>query len=212
MSFLAKPLFLLLLAIVLVFAIFISRIGFGKFWRLARLYIITSVIGIIILSFIFLSGEIIGRIFSGFLLSFRFMLLISSGIFFASITNPIEIPMGFMQARFPHKYGVTLMISLRMMALLTVKIQKVIDAQKARGASFRFSFKNALNLMNRLAALFVPILHFTLETAIQLSDTLISRGYNPRGKITYRPFKLSILDYLFFMGSLFIIIITIFAY
>jgi len=47
----------------------------------------------------------------------------------------------------------------------------------------------------------VPILHSTLETSVKLSDTLISRGYDPDGRITTPPNKFKKGDYLLFLLS-----------
>ncbi len=201
-AFLAKPVFMLLLAGVLAAMLVLSRIGVGKFWRLARLYVISISFGVVVLSLLFSPGQLQERLLVGAVLAARFALLISFGMLFSAVTNPIEIPTGFLQARLPHKYGITLMVGLRMMPLLAGKIQTVIDAQKARGASFRLTPWKLPQLASRFAALLVPILHFTLETSVQLSDTLISRGYNPEGRITRPPLKLSWLDASLFTGAL----------
>ncbi len=208
-AFLAKPNLLPALAVILLLLLFFSKVGFNKFWSLSRLYLVSISIGVIMLSLFFSPGGFEERFFLGFILAVRFILLISFGMLFAMVTNPIEIPMGFLQARLPHKYGITLMVGLRMMPLLSGKIQTVVEAQKCRGASFKFSFKDLPGLGNRLASLLVPILHFTLETSVQLSDTLISRGYNPDGKITRPPLKLSVFDIFLMLLSFFLISIIL---
>lgn len=198
-SFLAKPQLLPLLIVVLIALLLISKIGFNRFWGISKFYLIGITAGVVLLSMFFSPGDLSNRFFLGFLLSLRFALLISFGILFAAVTNPIEIPTGFLQARIPHKYGATLMVGYRMMPLLTRKIQSVLDAQRARGAQIEFSFGGLAKLPMVAAALLVPILHSTLETSVRLSDTLISRGYDPDGKITTPPFKLTFLDIVIFL-------------
>ena len=201
-SFLAKPSFLVVLVIAFLLLVYSSKIGLGKFWNLTKLYIIGISFGVIILSLFFSPGDLNNKLFLGLVLAVRFILLISFGMLFATITNPIEIPTGFLQAKIPHKYGVTLMVGYRMMPLLARKIQSVIEAQRARGAQIELSFSGLPKLTLVSAALLVPILHSTLETSVRLSDTLISRGYDPDGKITTPPFKLMFGDWLIFVSGI----------
>jgi energy-coupling factor transporter transmembrane protein EcfT len=136
-------------------------------------------------------------------------LLISFGILFSLITNPIEFPTGFMQIGIPHKFGVTLMVGYRMMPLLSNKINTVIDAQKARGADFKFRLNKISDFFTRIFSLIIPIIHSTLETSVRLSDTLISRGYDPDGKITKPRTVFSIPDFLIIGISILILVISL---
>jgi energy-coupling factor transporter transmembrane protein EcfT len=198
--------FLLLFLFVLVIA---SKIGFGKFWREVRHYIVPITLGLTLLSLVFSEGNINQRLFSGLALAIRFSLLISYGFLFSMVTNPVEIPAGFMRAKIPHKYGVTLMVGYRMMPLLTNKITTIIQAQKARGASFRFSIKKIKKFFLQLTSLIVPLLHSTLEMSVRLSDALISRGYNPDKPITIPKKKWSVYDFGFTVFSMFALIISL---
>lgn len=204
-AFVSPAKFLPIIALGFIILLLVSKIGAEKFWQNTKLYHIPITIGIILLSLAFSPGMLKARLLTGLILAIRFILLISFGVLFSMVTNPIEIPGGFLQARLPHKYGITLMVGYRMMPLISDKISKVIDAQRARGADIKLSFKNLPKLVPLVSSLMVPILHSTLETSVRLSDTLISRGYNPDGKITVPPTKLGLSDFLFLAGSFLIL-------
>ncbi|MBT3464726.1 energy-coupling factor transporter transmembrane protein EcfT [archaeon] len=158
----------------------LSKIPLLKFWKTTRGYVIPIFFGLMMLSLVFSEGTINEKLFEGLLLASRFILLILFGILFSMVTNPIEFPMGFLQVGIPHRFGVTLMVGYRMMPLLSKKISTIIDAQKSRGAEFKLG----KGILNRIFSLIIPIIHSTLETSVKLSDTLLSRGYDPYGKIT----------------------------
>ncbi len=207
-AFITSIKFLPLLVIIFLAFLFLSKIGLEKFWQNTRLYHIPITIGVVLLSLVFSPGFLQERFLYGAILAIRFILLISFGVLFSMVTNPIEIPGGFLRAKLPHKYGITLMVGYRMMPLISDKIATIIDAQRARGAEIKLSFKNLPKLAPIAVSLMVPILHSTLETSVRLSDTLISRGYNPDGKITVPQTRLGILDVFLLITSLLILVLA----
>ncbi len=190
----------------------ISGVSFKKFWSMTKSYNIPTTIGVVILSLLLSEGTMIERLENGLIFAVRFIVLISFGVLFSMTTNPIEIPSGMMKVKIPHKYGVTIMVGYRMMPLISSKIKRVMDAQMARGANIKFSIKNFRKFLTNVLSLMIPILHSTLETSVKLSETLISRGYNPDGKITVPPSKFNKWDFLFIFSSLIILIITFVKY
>jgi energy-coupling factor transporter transmembrane protein EcfT len=194
-AFLIQPKFLILPLIILAVIFITLKINFRSFLGQSKNYIIPLSIGLIVLSLIFTPGDITSRLIIGSLLSVRFALLIAFGIVFSMITNPIEFPSGFIRVKVPHKYGVTLMVGYRMMPLISEKISAIVAAQRARGASFRFSLSRIGLFFKQLFSLIIPILHATLEMSVRLSDALISRGYDPEGKISYPTNKWHLYDY-----------------
>lgn len=194
-GFLAPVKIFPLLVIIFLSFLILSKIPFKKFWSLTKFYIIPITIGIVILALFFYKGTLEQRLLEGLALAVRFIILISFGVLFAMITSPIEIPAGLLKARIPHKYGITVMVAFRMLPLISQKIKSIIDAQRARGAEIKISFKNLPKLPPLFISLMVPILHSTLETSVRLSDTLITRGYNPDNRITIPPNKFKKSDY-----------------
>lgn len=206
--FLVSPKLLVLLVFIFLVFLWKSKIGTKKFWSLSKFYILPIVSGIILLALLFQQGIFINRLKEGLILAIRFSILICFGILFAMTTSPIEIPAGLMKIKIPHKYGITIMVAFRMLPLISQKIQNIIDAQRARGATLKLSIKNLFKLPSQIVALIIPTLHSTLETSVKLSDTIISRGYNPENKITIPPSKIKKNDLLIFLASIIILLTT----
>lgn len=209
-GFLISDKLLLIVVIAFIILFVLTKISLKKFWALTKFYAIPITIGITILALLFYKGVLIERLANGLILAVRFIVLVCFGILFAMTTSPIEIPPGLLKAKIPHKYGITVMVAFRMLPLIAQKIKNIIDAQKARGASIKFSLKGIHKVIPLSFSLMVPILHSTLETSVKLSDTLISRGYNPNSKITTPPSKLTKFDFLVFIISILILLISIF--
>lgn len=208
-GFLAPVKILPVLIIILFYFLVSSKIPFKKFWSLTKFYIIPITIGITILSLFFYKGPLEQRLLQSLILAVRFIILISFGVLFAMVTSPIEIPAGLLKAGIPHKYGITVMVAFRMLPLISQKIKSIIDAQRARGAEIKISFKNLLKLPPLFISLMIPILHSTLETSVRLSDTLISRGYNPEAEITIPPTKFKKTDYTILLFSAIILVLSV---
>lgn len=194
-AFLASPKLLLVIVIFFICVSSVSKIGFKKIWSATKIYIIPILIGITLLAMAFYHGSLQDRLIAGLILAVRFIVLICFGVFFAMVTNPIEIPTGMLKARIPHKYGITVMVAFRMFPLFSRKIGNIIDAQRARGCRIKLSLKNLHLLIPQFISLIIPLIHSTIETSVRVSDTLISRGYNPEGKITLPPSKFKKSDY-----------------
>src|SRR3989338_6568403 len=90
--FLLSPTMLQVVAIFLVLSLVLFKISFLTFWKGIRSYTFGTLFGITVLSLLFTPGDYRTRLFEGLLLSERFILLISFGILFSTITNPIEFP------------------------------------------------------------------------------------------------------------------------
>jgi len=203
------PVKLLPLVVILLFIfLFLSKITLKTFWGMTKSYNIPITIGVVLLSLALSEGTITQRLEEGLIFAIRFIVLISFGVLFAMTTNPIEIPTGMIRAKIPHKYGVTIMVGYRMMPLISKKINTVIDAQRARGAEIRFSLRHFRKFILNILSLIIPILHSTLETSVKLSETLISRGYDPDGEITVPLTKFGSWDYFFSMVSIGILILV----
>lgn len=208
-GFLAPVKILPILVVAFFYFLISSKIPFRKFWSLTKFYIIPITIGITVLALFFYQGTLEQRLLGGLTLAVRFIVLICFGVLFAMVTSPIEIPAGLLKVRIPHKYGITVMVAFRMLPLISQKIKSIIDAQRARGAEIKISLKNLPKLPPLFISLMVPILHSTLETSVKLSDTLISRGYNPEAKITVPPSRFKKTDYTIFLFSIIILVLSI---
>lgn len=205
-AFLAPIEILLVIVVFFIVVSAASKIGFKKIWQATKIYIILIAIGLTLLALAFYQGSLQDRVIKGLIFAVRFIILICFGVLFAMVTSPIEIPGGMMKAKIPHKYGITVMVAFRMLPLISQKVSNVIDAQRARGAELELGIRNLPRLLPLFISLMVPIIHSTLETSVKLSDTLISRGYNPKEKITIPPSKFKKSDYsLLFISLVFLV-------
>lgn len=192
----------------LIILMVLSKISFRTFWKSTKLYIIVILVGLIVLSLAFFPGSLAEGLIKGLLLSIRFIVLISLGVLFAMVTNPIEIPLGLMRIKIPHRYGITVMVAFRMLPMITQNMKNIVDAQRARGAELELSIKGLFKFIPQISSFIIPTLHSTLETSLKFSDTLLSRGYNPNGRITLPPSRFKKSDYCVFILSVALLIIT----
>lgn len=172
----------------------LTRIGLRRFWTASKIYLVAFTVSVVSLTLIFYRGDLVERLAQGVLLAIRFAVLVGSGVLFAMTTDPIEIPFGLLQLGLPHKYGVTLMVALRMFPLVSSRAQEVRDAQRARGLDLRLSLKALPSLPSHLVSLMVPLIYASLEKSVELSDTLTCRGYDPEGQMTTPPVRLGVID------------------
>jgi len=208
--FLSPPQFLII-PICFLFCLFkVSHITFKSFWGSSKAYIIFFLLGSTIFSLAFESGDILSRFLAGILWGARFDTVIVSSIFLSLVTDPIEIPMALFRMGIPHKYGITLMVSLRMIPLIRNGIYNVIIAQKARGLNWSFCIVNPYKLILQIMSLAVPCVFIALETSVGLSDTLFARGYDPYGKITSLPLKWKYNDVLIIFIAIAILLFILF--
>lgn len=208
--FLIEPIFLFIPALFILFLIIASKINFFILWLQSRTFLFFFFIGTIIFSIFFGKGEFMNRLYDGLIWALRFDLVILSAIFLTIIIDPIEIPMAMNQIGIPHRFGITIMVAIRMIPLIKSGIVNVIFAQKARGLNWSINYKNITKFPFKLISLMVPIVFLSLEASVSLSDTLIARGYNPYGSITKRPFKWKKFDIYICIISILLILVFIF--
>lgn len=186
-TFIAPPWALIPISLFVLLLIILSKVNLQVFWKQVRLYYALLTATIMILSLAFSYGDLPSRAITGLVMSARFAVLIGLGVLFSIITDPLEIPIGLLRARVPHRYGVMMMVAFRMMPLIANKVTSVVEVQKARGAKFSFSLSGLPRLASQLMSLMIPIVYSTLEVSVGLSDTLLARGYNPNASITIPP-------------------------
>jgi len=189
-AFLSKPVLLLLLVAISAALVSLSKVPLKTFLDVSKSYIVPVSLAAMVLALSFSEDGVWDRLMQGVHLSLKFSILVGLGVLFPMVTSPLEMPQGFLRARLPHKYGVTLMVAFRMLPLIVQKASNVFDAQRARGAKVEWSLRAVPRFLPHMMALIIPMIYSTLEVAVNLSDTLVSRGYDPSGKITVPPTKI----------------------
>ncbi|NOH04943.1 MAG: energy-coupling factor transporter transmembrane protein EcfT [Chloroflexi bacterium] len=183
------------LAMILAFSfVLMSRIPLSVFWRQIRLYLLVYCVIFLLVAIVFAPGTIEGRLYQGFVFAVKMFNITVIGLLFTYVTDPIEFPTGLLMVRLPHKYGIALMVSYRMIPLVAQRLTNVMWAQKARGAEFSLSLTKIHLNLRALFSLLIPFISSSLEASVALTDTLISRGYSPDRRITLPPWRLTLND------------------
>jgi len=198
------PLLLLLVMALTVWTI----IGLRLLWVYLRVYLILFIVSIITLSYIFTPGSPVDRIIAASIWLVRFFIVLLAAVIFSIATDPMEIPMGMVNVGIPHKYGVTLMVAIRMLPLISLNLRKVAQAQRSRGMIWGVRHGRWRFILSNIMALIVPCILTTLEASVALSETLTTRGYSPDSQITRRPFTTGRLDWLFVGVTIIVLVIS----
>jgi energy-coupling factor transporter transmembrane protein EcfT len=208
-AFLATPPVLIFVMVVSGIMIVLSNIGLRLFWSKTKVYNIALPIMVVFLALAFSPGTLVERLLDGFVLSLRFLILTHLGVLFATVTNPLEIPLGLLRIGIPHRLGVTMMVAFRMFPLIAERFEMIILAQKARGAVFRPSRHTLRPFVLSLFSVLIPVFYATLQVSTELSDTLLTRGYDPNRPITVPPSQINLRDVGVFILSISTLIISV---
>lgn len=92
-----------------------------------------------------------------------------------------------------HAFGMIMSIALRMIPTLFEETQRVINAQKARGACFDHG--NVFKRISALVPVLIPLFISALKRSADLSDAMESRCYNGgKGKTRMKVLKFKVSD------------------
>jgi len=185
----------------------LSRISFRTFWDIVKLFVISIPIALVILCVFLSSGSLSHRVYIGLLYSAKIDIFVASGVLFAMTTNPNDIPQALMKMKIPHRYGIAVMLGLRLYPTLLQKARTIMDAQRCRGIELK-SLRHPKSFINSLTLLLIPLIIATLEAGASLGDTLSARGYDPYEPITLSPLvRMRLRDYfLIAMGVLLLVL------
>ena len=171
----------------------IAKVGLRNFVNQIKWFVAFVAVSLFLLCFFLSSGTIEQKILIAFDYTIKISTFINAGVLFAMVTNPNDIPQALMKMRIPHKYGIVLMLGLRLYPILLERIRNIVDAGRCRGIEIG---ARPDKFVKSISMLLIPILISTLETGSALGDTLIARGYDPNRPITVSPMvKMGKLDY-----------------
>lgn len=215
--FLAKEFLALgICAAILVLGVGFSRLPVGKVLRAVK-GVLFLVIFTAALNILFYRGETVywewkilkitqeGIIFSGFLVLRLFLLVIASSLL-TYTTTPVALTDGieslltpFKWIHFPvHELALIMSIALRFIPILLDETERIMNAQKARGANF-----DTGGLGKRIKAVIpvlIPLLLSAFRRADELGDAMDARCYSGGKKRTkYKKLRLSWRDILVFL-------------
>lgn len=171
-------------------------------------YVDTGVVLVNVWKIKITSGGVLTAVF----MALRISLLIVMSTMLTYTTSPTSLTNGLDRMFAPFKkigldfHTVTMImtIALRFIPTLIEEVDKIMSAQKSRGASF-----DQGNLMKRAKALiplFIPLLFNSIRRAYELANAMTCRCYNGGvGKTTMNALKFSVRDYM----SIFIMVLLI---
>ena len=171
-------------------------------------YVKTGIILIDVWKIQITSGGILTAVF----LALRISLLIVMSTMLTYTTSPTSLTNGLDRVFAPFKkigldfHTVTMImtIALRFIPTLIEEVDKIMSAQKSRGANFeQGSLKKRAKA---LIPLFIPLLFNSIRRAYELANAMTCRCYNGgKGKTTMNALKFAKRDYLGVLSVLFVI-------
>lgn len=144
-----------------------------------------------------------GGLLSAFFMAMRISLLILMSTMLTYTTSPTSLTNGLERIFAPFKkigidfHTVTMImtIALRFIPTLIEETDKIMSAQKSRGANFENG--NIIKRAKALVPIFIPLLFNSIRRAYDLANAMTCRCYNGgKGKTTMNPLKMSGRDYL----------------
>ncbi len=152
-----------------------------------------------------------------FLLVMRIMMLISGTFLLTYTTSPIALTDGLEKAmsplkklRFPvHEMSMMMSMALRFIPTLTEETDKIMSAQKARGADFETG--NLLQRAKALIPILVPLFVSAFRRADELAVAMESRCYHGgEGRTRMKQLKYAARDFIaYFLGILFVVVMAV---
>ena len=204
-------------AVVIIAAIIAARVPFGNVLRSVK-GIIFILLFTAILNLFFYSGEHLltpeswfvkiyreGVIFTVFLI-FRLFFLVMASSVLTLTTTPVELTDGIESlltplkwVRFPvHELALIMSIALRFIPTLIDETNRIISAQKARGADFESG--NIFKRIKAIVPILIPLLISSFRRAEELGDAMDARCYSgSKNRTKYKKLKFGWRDLVAFI-------------
>lgn len=144
-----------------------------------------------------------GGVLTAVYMALRIILLIIMSTMLTYTTSPTSLTTGLDRIFAPfrkigldfHTVTMIMTIALRFIPTLIDEVDKIMSAQKSRGANFEKG--NILKRAKALIPLFIPLIFNSIRHAYELSNAMICRCYNGgQGKTTMNALKFKSKDYL----------------
>jgi energy-coupling factor transport system permease protein len=142
----------------------------------------------------------LGLLNAGFIIS-RISLIVLGASLLTLTTSPVELADGIESLLMPlkwikfpvHEFALVMSIALRFIPTLLDETDRIIRAQKARGADFESG--NVLKKAKALIPVLIPLLISSFRRADELADAMDARCYSgSKNRTKYKKMKLSFRD------------------
>ena len=212
--FLVKPFYFLGFAACFLFVILATAFARVPFFRVLKS--IKAILFIIILSgllqlFFNKGGKVVlewefiritdlGLLNAGFIIA-RISLVVLGASLLTLTTSPVEIADGIESLMYPlkwikfpvHEFALIMSIALRFIPTLLEETDRIIKAQKARGADFESG--NIFKRAKALIPVLIPLLIGSFRRADELADAMDARCYSgSKNRTKYKKMKLTWRD------------------
>ena len=133
----------------------------------------------------------------------RIILLITGTSFVTYTTSPIMLTDALERLMSPLKYvkvpvheiAMMMTIAMRFIPTLVDETEKIMNAQKARGADFETG--NIIKRAKALIPILIPLIVSSFRRAEELADAMECRCYNGgEGRTRYKEYSLAVRDYI----------------
>lgn len=214
-----------LLAVLLFVCIFISKIPLKMYLKNLKAILPIIIITALLNVFYTDGGKVLidwwiftvttGGIYRAIFMAVRIILLILSSAVLSYSTSPTSLTGAIESLLKPlkliglgnavHTMAMTMTIALRFIPTLIEETEKIMNAQKARGANLDSG--NILKRVKALLPILIPLLISSVRRAYELAEAMECRCYNGgEGRTKYRLMKYSGVDI-----TVGVILITVFA-
>lgn len=164
----------------------------------------------------FLSWLTWGGIKSAVFMAVRIILLIAGTSLLTYTTSPIMLTDAIERLILPlrylkvpvHEFAMMMTIAMRFIPTLLDETEKIINAQKARGADFETG--NIVRRAKALIPIMIPLIVSAFRRAEELADAMECRCYNgSAGRTRYKEYSFCLRDYMALVVFIFIFVLVI---
>lgn len=219
-----------IVALALTVIVLVSRVPFVKVLKSVKA-VIFLIIFTMLMTFLFYRGDPAYKIadwgifhlywdglFSALKLSLRLMLLVMGPALLTLTTTPVELTDGLESLLKPlaliklpiHELAIIMSISLRLIPTLMEETDKIINAQKARGADFESG--NLIKRAKAMLPILIPLFVSSFRRADELADAMDSRCYRgAKGRTRMKVLRFHVRDLIafLFMAALVFAVLTL---
>ena len=197
----------------------VAKIPFGKVLKSVKAILFFIILSAVIQIFFNKQGTPLweggfitdlGLLSAGFIVA-RITLIVLGASLLTFTTSPVEIADGIESLMYPlkfikfpvHEFALIMSIALRFIPTLIGETDRIIKAQKARGADFESG--NILKRAKALIPVLIPLLISSFRRAEELADAMDARCFaGSKNRTKYKKMKLSFRDLIgvLFLGAL----------
>lgn len=220
-----SAIFYMLMTGVFLFTVHLSRIPLKVILNGMKIIIILMIFTVIA-NFFFTEGTVLWQlgfihitkegIIRGFVMGLRLLLLVGFASVLTLTTKPIALTDGLealgsplKKIKFPvHEISMMMSIALRFIPTILEELERIMDAQRARGANF--SEGKLMDKAKALVPLLVPLFVSAFRRADELAQAMEAKCYDGSGNRTnWKPLQWQKADSLILIGFLVLFILPI---